>query len=401
MLFDGEGGHPPLDVAMFDYRSLFRAVAQLKPGADIDFQAQKLAGYFRELGEEYQDIFVVAHSLGGLLAEAAVEQFLSDMRWKDENSAVSPVAALIFMASPLAGSTKARFPLFFFRDIRRLRVLSSEQGKIRSFFTSHVQAKTIASEKPFDFLVPRYAGLVDTDVAVSSTSAIGSVPSDQCGYFKGSHSSIAKPDEPTDPQHVWLLRIVREVQEVRTQWHREDNQRRRIEMSASSADKISIVTEMRFERRRGVWDRAYNDARANSSKRYAKIRDRDHAGIESKVNLLITVHEASEILSTDEPRATVEEAVLDYASGDVLSVAVCPVGIEFLAAERAVLGWLPVRYRNKFYVEGSVDVEGFRENMMTWIDAVIHGHPERQQRAVVGRRLLARNFDPYEEGEDL
>ncbi|MFJ8404917.1 esterase/lipase family protein [Streptomyces microflavus] len=390
------------DVALYYYPSALKAALRLRPGADIDLQAQQLAEHLTELSKEYEEIYLIAHSLGGLVAEAAVSLYLQDLVIKSRDCPpVSSVAAIFLMASPVGGSGKALLMFSFFRDVRRLRLLSKEQASYAQFFNSHVQVQCLASAGKFRFIIPRYAGIATLDVAVSPTSASGSLPGDQQRRFKGTHFSIAKPSDASDAQHIWLLDSMRDVQEMRAQWRRNLKQKQLAKVVNEDSESGIFVTRLEGERRRSAWDITYNQVRANSSTSYVEVLDYNHVKPGTKVDLLITVNYATGVVAkTPASMGVVVGAIKAFETGSVTSVGICPVGEQFAEAEEAVEGWLPATLKNKFYIEGANDDAGIGAVVSSWIDAILYRHPSRQS-AIGRQRSLQLNYDAYEETEDL
>ncbi|MCM2514817.1 MULTISPECIES: esterase/lipase family protein [Streptomyces] len=402
ILFEGGSGFPPIDVALFYYPSLFKAAYRLQPGANIDLQAQQLAEHLQELSKEYDEIYLIAHSLGGLVAEAAVSLYLTDLVIRERDCLpVSPIAAIFLMASPLAGSGKALLLFSFFRDVRRLRLLSKDQERYAQFFNSHVQVQCLASEGKYRFIVPRYAGIATLDVAVSPTSASGSIPNEQRRQFRGTHFSVVKPKSPTDPQHAWLLACLRDVQEMRAQWHRNAKQKKLATVLQDDAASDVFVTRLESERRRSAWDIIYNRVRAEASTSYVDVLDYSHVKADTKVDLLIAVNQASGVIAgSHASNHVVASAVEAFESGAAVDVGICPVGEEHPEAESEVGNLLPAGARNKFYIEGADDDDTMGEVIGGWIDALLHRHPSRQ--AIKNRhRILRLSYDAYEEAEEL
>ncbi|WP_329265630.1 alpha/beta hydrolase [Streptomyces sp. NBC_01478] len=402
LLFEGGDGTPSMDVAIYDYPSLLRAVRYLRLGADIDVQARQLADHLAELSNEYEEVYLVAHSLGGLVAESAVSIYLQDAQSKDATCLpVSPVAAIFLMASPMGGSGKALFFLSFFRDVKRLRLLSKEQARYADFFNSYVQVQCLASEGKYRFIVPRYAGIATLDIAVSATSASGALPKEQKQQFKGTHFSVVKPKEATDPQHVWVLQRMRDVQDIRAQWYRNEKQKKMSAVLEDGSTPDFFVTQLEGERRSSEWEIIYNAVRADTSTSYVEVVDYNYVRAGTKVDLLITLNDASGVM--DEKSASkrvVVQAVDSFEKGRVASVGICPVGERHSEAESEVGKWLPSALQNKFYIEGSHDSGGIGQVISRWIDACLHSHPVRQSERSQ-RGLLQLNYDAYEEAEDL
>lgn len=389
----------PMDVALYYYPSFFRAVRHLQRGADIDVQAEQLTEHLEKLGRRYSEVYIIAHSLGGLVAEEAVSLYLQKLLVHDgTHPAVTPIAAIFLMASPRSGSGKALFPFWIFRDVYRLRHLSKEHARSSSFFSSNVQVQALASTGGYRFLLPRYAGIATLDVAVSSTSASGSIPEVQQQRFKGNHFSVVKPSRKDDPQHLWLLQSVKAVREIRTQWGRDERHRHLNDVRDFEAPPF-IVTKMRGEYRRSDWDALYTEVRQSASRPYADVIDHEELKPGTKIDLLITINDSANVLSgVTASKRVVDRAIEDFEAGRITTAGICPIGARYSAAEAEVRKWLNQTTEAQFYVEGSADMEGLRDRLTQWIDVVMLRHPDRQLRNQYTRVAL-NQFDNYEEVE--
>ncbi|MFI8866822.1 putative lipase [Streptomyces sp. NBC_01696] len=398
IVFDNKDN--PCDVAIYYYPSLFRALPKLQRGADISVQAEQLASHLKDLSRNYQNIYIIAHSLGGLVAEEAVTIYLqSSLLSKEQQSAVTPISAIFLMASPRSGSGKAlRAFSFLFRDVNRLRLLSREHARISGFFESHVQVQAVASSGNYRFLLPRYAGLATLDVAVSPTSASGGIPEGQRHRFTGTHFSVVKPDDMNSPQHQWLMEKIGEVREVRRQWNRNEKRKEMSTVHIGDSQPF-VVTSLRGEFRRSEWDIIYNEVRSSSSTPYADVIDHQSLESETKIDLLITVGDSTNIIRADETaKAAIDAAVNDFESHKVRTAGICPIGPQFTEAEGQVRKWLTgSTASSEFYVEGVEDTEILRALLARWIDAVMHRNPHRQLRQHQRYNPTAlSNFDDYE-----
>ncbi|MFI1573478.1 alpha/beta fold hydrolase [Streptomyces anulatus] len=401
-VFDGYDDSPPMDVAIYDYPSLLRATLRLRRGANIDVQAEQLAEHLKELSSEYQEIYLIAHSLGGLVAEAAVTIYLRGLLARDEKCIpVSPIAAMFMMASPLKGTGKALLLLSFFSDVRRLRLLSQGQAKYGDFFHSYVQIQCLASEGRYRFIVPRYSAVATHDLAVSATSATDGLPEDQRRYFTGTHFSVVKPTGPSAPQHSWILQSIKDVQEMRTQWHRNAKQKRLASVLEEPSSSEFFVTQFEGEYREVDWDVIYNTVRNESSTSYVAVVDCAHVKAGTKVDLRIAVNRSSGVMAgTEAAKKVVLDAIDAVKIGVATSAGVCSVGENHAEAVSEVRKWLPPEQVNKVYVSGAGNEADIGPVLKKWIDALVHRHPLRQS-AQAKQRLLQLSYDPYEEAEEL
>lgn len=393
MIFDGDVGDR-CDVALYDYASARRAI--FKRGANLEHCSQGLAERINDLDGLYQSIYVAGHSLGGVLAAAAIQQYLTRTGWVDVRE-VTRVAALVLFAAPRAGSGWA-VPLLrpFLREFRWLERFSQQLERTADFYTSHVQSLAVASTGGRRFLVPQFACIADNDRFVNKMSGTLHVPVDQRLHLEGSHTSIVKPTEADHPQLRWLTKVRRMVNDVRAQWYREREQAE-AKLNNKFAPQPVMITELRNDAGEVEWEVAYNEARRRATTTSLRIedwRDAQHAS----ADLLIVVVPADSILS-DSAKGRV---MLDYAydrhkRDDQLTVGVAPVGATFAAAEAEVRIRLPPLSSGSFYVQGASGLRGLQDVIIQWVDVVATRDPRRNRNNSRMQQLLQLEADPFDD----
>lgn len=197
MLFEGRGG-PHVDVAVFEYVSGPRAI--LRRGTNVDECTSRLTERLLHLADTYEDIYLLGHSLGGLIIGSSLQRYLTHHAL-DHAPAVTSIAAAVLFGSPLAGSGWAT-PLLrpMFRELRWLKRFAENLDETATFFSTRVENHAVASAGSRRFLVPQFACFGERDSIVSQMSATLNVPLRQRLQLTGSHTSIAKPQECDHPQ---------------------------------------------------------------------------------------------------------------------------------------------------------------------------------------------------------
>ena len=95
---------PELDVGLYEYRTLFGRMASPGKSVSLPDEAEAFADIIRDR-KEYQRVFLIGHSMGGLLCMAAIAHLL-DSRQQD---VILRIGGLILMATPQAGSQRVLF----------------------------------------------------------------------------------------------------------------------------------------------------------------------------------------------------------------------------------------------------------------------------------------------------
>jgi pimeloyl-ACP methyl ester carboxylesterase len=399
-LFEGRVGQP-VDIAVYDYVTFMRRLHGR--GASLSFCVRQLVGSLSELDQDYESIFLLGHSLGGVVAEAVAKQYLQDQRMPGP-SEVTPLAALILMAAPRAGSAWA-FPLFqgFIREFRRLKRLSESSYDVDDFFSTFVQTDNTAYVHPGKTLLPRYACIGGADRFVSSFSAGFGIPKSQKLYLSEGHSSIVKPSPGKDEQVRWLLKVMAEVQEVRRQREREDRHSATRTAMPSEEPPATLVTEFWGDTNSLLWEETYNKARRAASTADMLIQD-NRVAPDSAVDLLISVSDANAVLREEQTEKDKVVAAYNRRKGEArLNVGISSVGPTWRRAEQMVDQWLSAQpWLPGIFVEGVRDQIALEGVILRWLQLLIERDPSRSASpSMRTERLLRRGsslYDPVDGG---
>jgi hypothetical protein len=337
-LFSGADG-PAVDIGVYDYRSGRRR--PLGRTSDFEFWTRQLGGHLRDLAAEYSDIFLVGHSMGGLLIETVARDYLQTRAFDGEEGS-GALAALVVVASPRAGSGWAVPLLGPLRpEIRILKRLNARSAGVATFYATRVERRNVAAAAPGIVVLPVYAALGGSDRLVSYFSATFGVPATQQRHLEAGHSSIVRP-APWDAELIgWLHRdVITARLEVRAQAARE-RQHAAHHPAATAADPRPVVVTRFMTDTSGVTGKKIQKGtwRATTTTAVVVHDARDVPGAE--VDLLIAVHHADLVLAGDPAvRALVLQARDAREQQSSMSVGICPVGVRFDAAETIAREWL-------------------------------------------------------------
>jgi pimeloyl-ACP methyl ester carboxylesterase len=201
------------DVAVFDYFSGGRRYLRVRPS--VPQLAEELAHCIVELQQIYDQVFLIAHSLGGLISKDAVRIYLQDH--EPEPDQVKRLAGLIHFASPLKGSRWAfRFLWPAIIEIRYLWRGAKYQSDIREFFDRNVDTTDLDRRGNRVYMLPTYAGYGERDWVVDPTSATAGVFHRQRHEFRANHSQIVRPTMGSHEQVKWVENKLSEISRNRT-----------------------------------------------------------------------------------------------------------------------------------------------------------------------------------------
>lgn len=387
LVFD-QSSEEPLDVATYEYATLHKAWLRRHIGANLPEVASQLADWIRSLHQDngYQDVYLVTHSLGGLVAEAAVMRYLTSLG--TGTPPVTAVAALYLLASPRLGTGLALAPLRgMVPEVEWLRKHSQQAAAAEGFMQEHVESSGLAaSANHRSYLIPRYSAIAGNDRVVAKMSGLFGVPESQRLRLSGNHRSLVKPDELNQEQHRRLLRIVRSSGENRRAWRRQKRHESRFpaKSSISSEASSSLIVELQGDNVTGSMEQAYNQARLSAGATEFCIYDRRNPGApaEQQTDLLITVHDAKSVVDENERcREVVQDAFNSYHAQRNLTLLIVPIGSDWKQAEETVKSWLPKPPHRALSVEGAATLPHFKGLVAQWIDVVVGRDPLRWPQA--------------------
>lgn len=382
MMFEGIHGSP-VDVAIFDYRSGLRSWK--RGGANLSAPISRLKSALQDLSDEYkyESIYIAAHSLGGIIAESAIQKLFHGLN----KSPVTSLAAVILFASPRAGSGWADFRAF--RETRWLKRFSDHVTDAEEHFSSHIEGRASPAADLSRFFLPHYACVASDDLFVSRFSAEVGIPSSQCLPLEGSHTSVVKPNREDYPQVRWLHRIIKDVTTLRAY------ARTRLAQAGRSSSTV-IVSELRAGVHGTDWEEIYNEVRKELSTDSISVEDKQ-SHPDGPVDILITVRPAEVVFQENSPaQAPILRVYAEYIGRKGgLFVGICTVGESWKSASDLITQWLPGDLERGFYVTGATNDAGVYTVITKWIRAAIQRNSLMQSGSRIDR-VLDLAPDPYE-----
>ncbi|MYS87773.1 hypothetical protein [Embleya scabrispora] len=374
MIFNGGEGMPPADVAVYDYESGLRAL--FRRGADPAFHAAQLREALDRLSDDYGEIYIAAHSLGGLIAHSAVHSYLADVAF-DGGPEVTPIAALALFASPSVGSRWGDLmPSLLFREKRWLQRLPPQPSEAIQFFATRVEGHAVGTTGGRRFLLPRYAAVGDKVRFVNRISATFAIDKDQITYLAGTHSSIVKPAFDDLAQLRWLHEIMTKVDLARTQLRREAADAARHRAGAATPPP-SPVTRLLVGSQGARWAEIYDEVRLGFSESAAAVEDHRRRP-DLPITLIFAVVGAKAVLERRHTITTIVSTACGAYTSDQVPVGIFVVGTNASAAEAVIHDSLPTDMApGPFFVQGTASEEGLRNLMWRRLVAEFGTAPPR------------------------
>lgn len=231
---------PHVAVGAFDYVSGKRRTLSDSPNCDTI--VENLVDELSDL--QYPNVYIVAHSMGGVIAAAAIRSIYSD-RVADQPAA-ERIGGLISIASPHAGTKFVQRQWSLFKDTEYLHLHSTVADRNAEFFASDVEidmSKTLTSRP----LLPHFAVTSTGDRIVDKFSSRYIAPREQRLLLRGTHTSILRNKIlPT-----WIHEKTSRITQVR--------QTRTTTASRSVSSAGNLSTSFRGDARHSDWEDCYLD----------------------------------------------------------------------------------------------------------------------------------------------
>jgi pimeloyl-ACP methyl ester carboxylesterase len=370
LAFNGEVSPSVVDVAIFDYFSGKRRWKRVKPRAHL--VADTLAQCVAEVQPDYEQIYVVAHSMGGLISKDAVRIYLQ--KYDADRTLLKRLAGVILFASPMRGSRWALpflTPLIF--EIGYLRYKSRYQARIRKYFREFVDTTDLPQKGNRDFMVPIYAARADHDWLVTPASATADVFHRQRNNFVANHCTVVKPTAEHHPQVIWLFNVIRKIAVNRSKIQSaisRDKYEKGAMHNPGATNRNVLVTDIL--QRDTQWHGAYQEVLAGASTTLVEVVDTNTS--RSNADLLLSVADANKILNDDDDtNSYLSEAKRRHKFYDT-EVRVVPVGSEHALAvahiERTLPRYGPPNSPPWLLIDGAPDLAELKELLASYIQSL-------------------------------
>jgi pimeloyl-ACP methyl ester carboxylesterase len=193
-----------LDIGLYAYRTLWGRLRFWK-SIPLEQEATVLADRIRDLvrnedASRYRAIILAGHSMGGILARAAVANLIQ----RSDRVALEAIKALFLLATPQAGSVRVpRMLSFLTSDSRALVAHGAVVTRIQETLTNHVVQEG-SLRAPDRYYIPTYVVAGAEDNWVDRFSSGLGVRADFINTVRGSHTDTVKPRHKNDDTYSWV-----------------------------------------------------------------------------------------------------------------------------------------------------------------------------------------------------
>lgn len=358
-MFDAE---PGFDVAVCNYRSFYRRW-RVGRSASLSRVVDYLADALRDFGKEYQAVYAIGHSLGGILLQDAAKRHIE----QTQALHVIPLAALVMMGTPSAGSGWAfRGSHGISRDLRVLRRLNPDLAAIEEFWASpRIEERNVFHLQGAQVFLPRFACSAEQDKFVSRFSARVGIPTENRTQLPGTHTSVVKIASREDEAITHVRRVIDEVHEARLQWMREEKSR----LSREPRKDRHPIRGLLWGAEEPVWEAAYHDA-----------CDKFASGViaattEADADLLINLCAAEHALSDGQHQEAAKARTLRAHAPETIPagsvVGTSAVGPRSPEAAQTIRTWLAAAAPKTLYVEPSRSPSELEHHIQSWLEIVV------------------------------
>lgn len=176
------------------FLNFFQKLWKILRGPDISQLSQHLKTVVNQVCHDYENVIIIAHSMGGLIARKYIVDMLT------ETHSVGKVKALITYATPHQGSIWANYYLivcaYFFEKFIRNSKQVAELSNRNDFITNlNKMWSDLRVEDKLNFI--RVVGL--DDWVVDPNSAAYKADANVCRIAGKNHFNIIKPSRIKDP----------------------------------------------------------------------------------------------------------------------------------------------------------------------------------------------------------
>jgi pimeloyl-ACP methyl ester carboxylesterase len=304
----------PVDVALFDYFSGHRRRTLERPKVPVI--AEILTERLQELSKCYDEIFIVAHSMGGLIAIDALRNYIRQR--KEEPGLLRVLAGAIFIATPFNGSRLAEHPILreLVSESEQLAPSSAYQQDLRQFINDNIDTKNGVELTPRQYKLPLWAIVGGLDRIVDRSSATFGIDDDQVRTaVNRGHTGVAKPQEPGSQVVTWVRDMVDETSSLRTSIRDAAAKARRA--SLTNAPSHLVLVEFFLEAdANDSWQPIYESVVQSAGSTLVQVEDRFISDSRFPPNLLISAHRSHDLIARRTmTRLKVEELRKRYDEG--------------------------------------------------------------------------------------
>jgi hypothetical protein len=251
----------------------------------------------QDLSKRYDEVFVVAHSMGGLISIDALRNYITQR--EEEPGLLRVLAGIIFIATPFNGSSLADEPILrqLISECEQLLPNSDYQQDLRQFIDDNIDTKGKIELTPGQYKLPLWAIVGGLDGTVDRSSATAGINEDQIRTaVDRDHRSVVKPQEPNSQVVKWVREIIDEISSLRTSIRDAAAKARRASLPSAPANLVLVEFFLEADAN-DSWQRIYESVVQSAGSTLVQVEDRFISGSRFPSNLLISAHRSSDLIA--------------------------------------------------------------------------------------------------------
>jgi pimeloyl-ACP methyl ester carboxylesterase len=199
---------PQVDVGLYGYRTLQKRL-KFWYSVTLEDEAGVLAGELQDL-DGYECVFLMGHSMGGLLCQSAVVHLLK----YNLLAPLAHIAALFLAATPQTGSQRAP-ALSWLNDFVVLKAHSKFVTDLRTFMQNRINVDEGVID-PGKYLLPTYAIVSASDLWVDFLSGALGLTEERLRRLHGTHTQIVKPENKQQHGYTFIAARIQQHMQLRS-----------------------------------------------------------------------------------------------------------------------------------------------------------------------------------------
>lgn len=363
-----------MDVAIFEYPTGLRRSKRAK-NPSPEASARLLSQELTSLGSEYRHIFLLGHSMGGLVAALAAHNYFSQLPPIGQGSSITPLAGLLTFATPLGGSLRVTVPMP--SDFRFLAIRNRAMKKFRQYRSQNIDYEISRAPNSNRFSFTMSSLSATNDIWVRRTnSALGIPPrqSEDCG---GSHTELVKPPTADHRSVQWTLRTISQVRFMRSRVERVSADPLAADTTIAPDFIPGLLVAKMWNTSDAGWVKVFNDALAITAERFS-LSVLDSRSVAKSLRPNLVVHAMQSATVIEDPhvcRSTVLQQLSVSLATSYSQVALGPVGSKHPEAADIIRQWLvETGYHEQPWVEGVPTTEALGVTIAGWLAIVARAH---------------------------
>ncbi|MGV0813364.1 alpha/beta fold hydrolase [Mycolicibacterium boenickei] len=303
----------PVDVALFDYFSGLRRRVRRRPS--VPEVAQILTERLQDLSKEYDEIFIISHSMGGLIATDSMRNYIAQRG--EEPGLLRVLAGAIYISTPLTGSkfAHARIRLLV-SEWQQLQLDSPYQEDLRRFISATIDTKSDAETASHRYKLPIWSFVGARDGVVERSSATQGIDEDQVRTIDLGHRKISKPRQLGSEVVVLARDVIDDISRLRADIRNVEETARKLARPRTPDDLVLVEFFLESDAN-DTWQPIYESVVQTAGSPLVHVEDKYLSGSRHSPNLLISAHRSNNLIERrTATRLKVEELRRRYDQGN-------------------------------------------------------------------------------------